>query len=676
MTNRLASRRDFLKIGAGAASAFVIAQTPRVLLADDAPDAPPCVLRVVVTSDVHFNGSPDAKEVGRFRRVMRFSYDYAAKQKYDRLDALMVVGDMSNHGIESELSLFKKTMDEEVRGDTKTLLCMGNHEFYGGNQAFWKKTFGVEPNARYQVNGYQFIAISPEKGTMADGDYMYALEWFQRELEEAVAADPEKPVFVFQHYPVTPTVYGGRGLDDWGAEDLFDTLQKYPTVVNFSGHTHYPLTDPRVAWQGNFSAFGTSTLSYICHGGEGDRYEKYPADSGNYAEFYIMEVYADNSTRLLPCNASKEPEFYEFAYLVSKPGDVDSYQYSDARYFKSARPEWSDGASLVLQETTESGANVEIPQASCPDVVHSYRFDLERADAAGNWVPDPPQFFWAHYYDRPVPKTIVANLDGLDSQTKYRAAVYALNPFMRQSEAALRVEFTTKADPDDSADRRAERPDANLIDVRVVDGKLVNAPVNNREKQIPCEIRGAVGIVDDAELGTKVARFDGKSGNFVKLPCSAEDYRRLRRATIAAKFRVDASRKAGVGAVFGNTEQRGSELSVNYDEKKLKFWASIGKRAYTIVEAPIEPGRWIDAYGVFDGKFQILYIDGKEIARLNVVGSLTHPTQEVVQAFCVGSDIAPGGGGSDFFTGEIARAKLYNWALTPEQIAALREPRR
>ena len=134
---------------------------------------------------------------------------------------------------------------------------MGNHEFYGGNQAFWKKTFGVEPNARYQVNGYQFIAISPEKGTMADGDYMYALEWFQRELEEAVAADPEKPVFVFQHYPVTPTVYGGRGLDDWGAEDLFDTLQKYPTVVNFSGHTHYPLTDPRVAWQGNFSAFGT-----------------------------------------------------------------------------------------------------------------------------------------------------------------------------------------------------------------------------------------------------------------------------------------------------------------------------------------------------------------------------------------------------------------------------------
>ena len=671
MTNHVATRREFLKIGAGAASAFMIVRTPRALLADDAPDAPPCVLRVAVMSDVHFNGSPDVKEVVRFRNAMRFSYEYAAKQKYDKLDAMMVVGDMSNHGIESELSLFKKTMDEEVRGDTKKLLCMGNHEFYGGNQAFWKQTFGVEPNARYQVNGFQFIAISPEKGTMADGDYMYALEWFQKELEEAVAADPQKPVFVFQHYPVSPTVYGGRGLDDWGAEDLFDTLQKYPTVVNFSGHTHYPMTDPRVAWQGNFSAFGTSTLSYLCHGGEGGRYEKYPANQGEYAEFYIMEVYADNSTRLLPCNASKDVEFYDFVYLVAKPGDLSSYRYTDERYFKTERPVWPGGAKLKVVDVNEADANVEIPQAICPDVVHSYRFDLERADADGNWVPEPPQFFWAHYYDRPVPKTILANVAGLDPKTKYRADVYALNPFMRQSEKSLHVEFTTIADPNDVADRNAERPDANLIDIRVVDGKLVNAPAGKSANKVPCEVHGAVGIVDDETLGTKVALFDGKPGVFAKLPCSGEDYNRLRRATIAAKFRADGSRKTGVGAVFGNTEGRGIELSVNYQERKLKFWASIGNRAYTIVETPIELDRWIDAYGVFDGKSQILYIDGKEVARLSVIGALTHPTNETVRAFCFGADIAPDGGGSDFFSGKIERAKVYTWALTPEQVAAL-----
>lgn len=45
-----------------------------------------------------FKNSETVQEVGRFRRAIQFSYDYAATRPYDRLDALMVVGDMTDHG--------------------------------------------------------------------------------------------------------------------------------------------------------------------------------------------------------------------------------------------------------------------------------------------------------------------------------------------------------------------------------------------------------------------------------------------------------------------------------------------------------------------------------------------------------------------------------------------------
>ena len=35
-----------------------------------------------------------------------------------------------------------------------------------------------------------------------------------------------------------------------------DVLAKYPQVVTFSGHLHFPLNDPRSIWQASFTSFG------------------------------------------------------------------------------------------------------------------------------------------------------------------------------------------------------------------------------------------------------------------------------------------------------------------------------------------------------------------------------------------------------------------------------------
>ena len=661
------ARRDFLKFGA--ASALSLACVPRELFAaDSANQGAKCVMRCAVMSDIHFNGKPDAKEVVRLRRVLRFMYEYSAQQPYNRFDALVVVGDMSNNGVREQIGLFKKTLDEEIHGETKTLLCMGNHEFYGGNQELWREVFGVEPNARYEVNGFQFIAVSPEKGTMADGDYMYKREWLRGELEAATKADPAKPIFVFQHYPISPTIYGGRGLNDWGAEDLFDTLQQYPRVIDFSGHSHYPLKDPRIVWQGNFTAFGTSTLSYICQGAEGGRYPEYPEGRDNYAECYVMEVYSDNKVLMTPYDVAKN-EFYGFSYVVS-PGDLDSYRYTDARYFRTAKPYWLAGENLKVLDVSDSYAKIRIRQAVCPDVVFGYRLEIRRQAADGEWIVEPPKYCASLYYANPAPADVAAELEGLEPLTNYRVAVTAISAFNRESDDAVEIAFRTAADPY-AADKNAAAPAPNFIDLRPVDGKIVNVPVNSLGARKAPKIIGTVPVVNDAELGADALLLDG-AGSLVAFPCDSAEYSRLRKPTIGVKFRVDSNRASGSASILSNTEHRGAAICVDYAAKTVSYWAHVnGQYAVATAEAPV--GQWTVAFGVYDGNDLILYINGAEAARVHVEGVVAHPTDPKFQVWGVGGEIAPEGKYNEFFAGSVARACIYTWPLSPEQVKNVSE---
>lgn len=669
------SRRTFLKTGAAVSSAYALHLVPSRLFAsiesgaDDSSND--VVLRFVVMSDVHFNGSPNAPEVDRFRRAIRFAKKYSAQSPYDQFDALVVAGDVSNHGIIEEIGLFKKTMDEEVPQDTKVFICMGNHEFYGGNPELWQKTFGVPVNKRYEANGYQFIALSMNNGGPEDGGYLYAVDWLEKELDAAEAADPtgQKPIFVFQHYPVSPTVYGSRGFDDFGSKDIFDSLQKHPRVVDFAGHTHYPVNDPRCAWQGCFTAFGTGTLSYICLGAEGGKFPRRPTGDKNCGQFYVVEVRRDNSVALKPYDLVTE-SFFDVVYFVAKPGAIESYQYTDARYSTSARPTWRENSSATFEEIQPDAATIVLSQAFCPDSVVGYRADLEIQDPDVGWLAAGSRYFYSEHYRRNQPETLRAQIDGLDSGRQYRVKIAALNPFFKESVEKLETSLKTPIDPDAPEDKNAPEPAANVLDVHFENGKPVNAPKNKLEKQKEIEIFGAPVIATDSELNCETASFDG-ARDYLKIRFNDEEYKKLTRATIAARFKLDEYPEK-VGAIIANTEGSGIELSVTGPDKVVKLWVSVD-RTYRVLSAHIPTGRYVDAYGTFDGKTVVLYLDGKEVARdaWFSPGKLTHPEDPAVQAFTIGGEIAPGGTASDKLKGKIAFAKLWSYALKPEQIANL-----
>ncbi|MDD3590912.1 MAG: metallophosphoesterase [Thermoguttaceae bacterium] len=659
------TRRSFLRRSLGGASLLCL---PSALFAkyEEEADASAneVVLRFSALSDVHFKKT-ESKEVGRFRRSMEFMYDYSSKQPYKNFDAMLVAGDMTDHGWDEELLPFKKVMDEGIKEGTATILCMGNHEFNGGNKPRWEDIFERPANKVHDVNGFKFIALSPEKGTCRNGDYLYALDWYAQELDKARADDSGKPVFTFQHYHITPTVYGSRGEDNWGTVDLFETLQKYPRVVNFSGHSHYPINDPRSAWQGRFSAFGTGTLSYFEMGGEGGKFNKFPPGYDRAAQLFVVEVRKDNTVVLKPYDLITET-FFDVVYVVN-PGNIDKYSYTDERYKTSVPPTWLEGSKAACVDVNSDFATLTFPQASCPDVVHSYRITLEK-ETGGAWEEFSTQYFWSEYYFQDQPEEMRVELDAASDST-FRAKIVVLNPFFKESEKALEIKFTTPKDELDQTDKNAAAPDANVLDVQFKDGKVVNAAVNGLKTQKEVQTFGKPKIAEVAALGALAAAFNGKDERY-KIQFNTREYRKLGNATIAAKFVFKEFGASENMVVFANTQGAGLSLELDSKTKSLEFWASVDG-TYQIISAPVEPGKAIEAFGTYDGKTLVLYINGKEAAKKEVTGRLTYPTNESVQAFCIGSDIAEGGSGSNFFNGSVSRARLFSWGLTAEQVENL-----
>lgn len=174
---------------------------------------------------------------------------------------VVFAGDICNRASKNGYETFKRCFNT-VFGDDKPVVqaIMGNHDYYAhlSPRRLFERETGESPFTHYVVNGWHFIGASPDGCGMYEG-YKGVREWLREQLTIA-EADGSRPVFVTTHNAPRGTVYGS---DRWGDDSLAGVFDAHPQVVNFSGHTHYSLLDPRAFWQGAFTAFGTQSLSYV-----------------------------------------------------------------------------------------------------------------------------------------------------------------------------------------------------------------------------------------------------------------------------------------------------------------------------------------------------------------------------------------------------------------------------
>lgn len=375
------------------------------------------VLRFMVVSDVHYKDEHTV-ERDRMQQAIRTAYALSEKESYNKLDALYVVGDFANSGTRAQMLAFKDTLDSNLKPGTDYTLSLASHEFGSeGEEAALQKfaeIFGAEPDSHKVINGYHFISVTCTNGCHFDEKKQ---EWVAQELKKAAKDDPKRPIFFFQHPHIMGTVYGSA---NWGEDELTAILMNYPQIIDFSGHSHAPINDPRSIHQRHFTCLGTGTLSYF----ELDEFDKIygtiPPNDDNAAQMLIVEADAEGRVRIYPYDLITD-NFFPFTWKIDSAWDVDSYLYTDARYRTEKAPWFEEGSAVEIKDVKADSFTVEFPQAKVEEeYVDDYNVYLK--DMNGVTVRNAT--IWSEYYFYNMPEKLSVSFDGLESG-EYRVEIYA-----------------------------------------------------------------------------------------------------------------------------------------------------------------------------------------------------------------------------------------------------------
>lgn len=368
-------------------------------------------LRFIAASDTHIlEDSYENDE--RIGRMLRLAYSVAdSDPAYNALDAFLVAGDLTDDGTKDEFDRFAAAVNGSIREGTRFLgVVAKNHDGYKLRRkelrSYYTSVTGNDPDFNVVLGGYHFIGLSASSNDMAHYDEGQ-LTWLKEQLDAAVAEDPDRPIFFMHHEPVRDTVYGSSFYDGWGITRFTSLLQQYPQVVDFAGHSHYPLNDPRSIWQGAFTAINTGAIKYSEFTVEGRRVY-HPADAYDTAACWIIELDASHNMRLRGYDVNAGKQLCE--EYMPNPADPANRDYTPARRKAASLPPVFEGAALTV-ETFAGGCTVTAPAAASADGMPVVLYRAYAKNAAGTKVLK--SWTLPCYYRAVEQNTVELKLNGL-----------------------------------------------------------------------------------------------------------------------------------------------------------------------------------------------------------------------------------------------------------------------
>ncbi len=389
------------------------------------------VSRFVICSDSHIEGigSPGYY---RLKEVIDYSLDFAEKDEYyNKIDTFFIAGDITNKGSKEEFDAFKEIYDYGKSKGAKFLctVAKGHDSITMGKKSleYYKSLTNQETDFHRVIGGYHFIGISTSK-MKKHFNSPFQKMWLKKELDKAVKDTPDKPVFVMHHEHIKYTVYGSYDEDGWGKILFADLLKNYPNVVDFSGHSHYPVNDPRSVWQNEYTAIGTGSLKYTELTVDGEK-KIHPDFYDDCANFLIVEADKDSNLKVMGVDCMEGEILCE--YYFKNPADKNNREYTKEKQIaRSVAPEFSDDAKIAIEEQSDVYV-VYYPEAVSKDgmPVFIYRIYVENADGQIVKMRKQIPTYYLYGEDEELRECL-----GMFPKGKYKVKILAENVYGMKSE--------------------------------------------------------------------------------------------------------------------------------------------------------------------------------------------------------------------------------------------------
>ena len=663
------------------------------------------VLSFGALSDVHFdkNNFPDATE--KLKNAVN-QLTKKASLNGGKLDAITIVGDFTNISGSVELKEFKSVYESVVPAGVKTLLVTGNHETaYGDthNLNDFKKLFGdkyfgtgidtADTNLDIGVrdiivNGYHFLMLEPTTYNTSNNSCPYnpkAIEWLDNMLKKLTEENPEQYVFVCTHPMIENTCYGSdlykSGDTTWTTRDLTPTLEKYPQVVTFSGHLHFPINDNRSIMQGNFTSLGCGSVRYMAieNGNYINSNGTVPTDAYDISSGLLVQVDKNGNTRITRMFFSEDDTFdspWELSYPNAQKTHLEKYSL-EARKNANTAPELGE-IKLTFGDVKNYGAaaTVVFDAAKDDEFAHHYNVTVKNKDTGAtisnkNILSD----FYHHAKRSDMKKEYTLSIGTLKSGI-YSITVTAYDSWGAKAEKTVDYKVTINSDT-------AGLP-TPYVNFEFTDGKITDK-------------MGNVDITNSgATVGATDVKFGGKTNKLGALTVPAGKYVvcKFNKLNTADEFRnwaegcftVEAfyvnSKNSGVQGVVCGTQNGGWGLAENagkpyfitggnnaggyYNKKNSTQTGAYATKVSSTTEL-------VHVVGIYDmaNKKSYIYVNGVKNDEINIASSFIVGEGKTFNYFCLGDDITKDLVGGDFKTQGMTMvdAKIYDDALTPEQIA-------
>ena len=651
------------------------------------------VVRFAVASDVHIRRYDTYDGVDQLEKLYSTAYRFTNNDErnsgYNKLDGIFMVGDLTNYeSYAYEYDLYFDCVEENTRGTTLSRAVMGNHEFSqivysytdGWNNPemiadatnkFLEKSGYETEDYHTEINDFHFIFVSMDKYVKSSntGDTSYIsdtkLAWLEEELDKAVADDPtgEKPIFVFQHVHPQDTV----GSSTNGDRPLKALLDNYPNVVDFSGHTHKPITDPRSIWQGTFTALNTGSMAYLSHtlrdvdfvkGGVNAVNENGEWSTATEAEgaerdgglYYLCEVDANNVMRVFIYDTFTDSVFGE-PMIIDSFGDPTGFVYKSYRETDSVAPEFADTDEITVLSNAFNRTDISFPQATGDDLVESYRIEVYKGSA----LVKTEYRLSGCQYGNAMPENMKVTLSGLETQTEYTVKVYAINYWSKVSEPLVKT-FTT----------------ANTATTVTPDIMSVTFNENGGVDLLGSSVTkvGSVSTSLDTGLNSYVGVFNN---NGAYTATNLKEWI----TTMSAGFTMEVMVKittAPASSKYGLLSAHDYGGAGLYYTSGGNFHFTTGvTKDNTTASAEGAVGEWTHVVGVYDTENIKLYLNG-ELVATTAFSSFMPPRLSANHAV-IGADPYYINTGSNNMLeykskSNISMASMYGYALTAEQVLA------
>lgn len=372
-------------------------------------------LSLAAISDVHIEGSSDAY-ANKFTSALNQLKVKAAESDANGIDGVMVVGDLIQRA-EITMAQNFKALYEDVFKPTEVpmIYTIGNHDMNPkydwtpstvAQSVAMSNTFGDEYfktdidntmrnnyEARHCViGGYHILAVTPN----GDQPITYSpnvITWLDQQLDAITKTDPNRYVIVLTHPMIYNTIYGSLLGEDggvwtstlpnyWATRVLTGVLEKYPQVVSFHGHLHFPINDPRSLWQGKWTALGCGSTRYMAiepAGWEGiSSTPTVMNDANNFSQGYLVQFDVNGNMRIVKMDFFNNGTIGE-PYVMQYP---DAAGANLAKYNNMTRKAANQAPIMSTIEAKDvkdnEAASVTFAAGKDDEFVHHYVITLSK----------------------------------------------------------------------------------------------------------------------------------------------------------------------------------------------------------------------------------------------------------------------------------------------------------